>query len=51
MVELSEFTMVDVVDHFIAEADEHRVEQVALIEHLIQHRQNTREAERILLEI
>jgi hypothetical protein len=51
MVELPEDTTLDVVDHLIAEAEEHRIEQVALIEHLTRQRQSTTESERTLAEI
>ena len=51
MVELPEDTTLDVVDHLIAEAEEHRIEQVALIEHLTRQRQSTTESERMLAEI
>ena len=51
MAELPEDTTLDVVDHLIAEAEEHRFEQVALIEHLTQQRQSTIESERMLTDI
>ena len=51
MAELSEDTTLDVVDHLIAEGEASRIEQVALIEHLIHHGQSAVEAERVLTEI
>ncbi|WP_336487059.1 hypothetical protein [Methylobacterium nigriterrae] len=51
MVDLPEDTSLDIVDHLIGEAEEHRVEQVALIEHLMQQAQDTAAAERVLTEI
>jgi hypothetical protein len=51
MVELCEDTTLDVVDHLIAEAEEHRIEQVALIEHQTRQGQSTTETKRILTEI
>jgi hypothetical protein len=50
MAELPEDTTLDVVG-LIAEAQEHRFEQVALIEHLTQQRQTTIESRRMLTEI
>ena len=51
MAELPEDTTLDVVDHLIAEAEEHRIEQAALIEHLIWQQKSTIESERMLTEI
>lgn len=51
MVDLPEDTKLDVVDHLIAEAEEHRIEQVALIEHLSRLAQSTVDAESQLSQI
>ncbi|GEP06326.1 hypothetical protein [Methylobacterium oxalidis] len=51
MVDLPEDTPLDVVDHLIAEAEEHRIEQVALIEHLSRLAQSTVDAESQLSQI
>jgi len=51
MVDLPEDTPLDIVDDLIGEAEEHRVEQVALMEHLTCQAQSTAEAERQLTAI
>ena len=51
MVDLPEDTPLDVVDHLIAEAEAHRIEQVALIEHLTRQAQSTTAAEQQLTQI
>ncbi|KAB1069905.1 hypothetical protein [Methylobacterium planeticum] len=51
MVGLPEDLTLDVVDHLLGEAEEHRIEQVVLIEHLTRQAESTVAAERILTEI
>lgn len=51
MIDLPENASLDVVDHLIAEAEEHRIEQVALIEHLSRLAQSTVDAESQLRQI
>ena len=51
MVDLPEDAPLDVVDDLIAEAEEHRIEHIVLIEYQTRQRQNTRDAERILAKI
>ncbi|GJE45608.1 hypothetical protein [Methylobacterium soli] len=51
MIVLPEDTTLEVVDDLIAEAEERRTEQVALIEHLTRQGQATAESERVLAEI
>ena len=51
MAELPEDTTLDVVDHLISEAEERRIEQVTLIDHLTRQQQSTIDSERMLTEI
>ena len=51
MVGLPEDLTLDVVEHLLCEAEEHRIEQFALIEHLTRQALSSVEAERILTEI
>jgi glutamine synthetase adenylyltransferase len=51
MVGLPEDLTLDLVEHLLGEAEEHRIEQVVLIEHLTGQAQSTAEAEHILTEI